>query len=46
MADQTSQDGGRYARRTHITLVHRADWLVGMVTDFLDAPVLEMRAAA
>jgi pimeloyl-ACP methyl ester carboxylesterase len=24
---------------THITLVQRSDWLVAMVTEFLDAPV-------
>jgi pimeloyl-ACP methyl ester carboxylesterase len=26
---------------THVTLVHRADWLVPMVTEFLDAPMPE-----
>jgi pimeloyl-ACP methyl ester carboxylesterase len=26
---------------THITLVHRADWLVSMITGFLEAPVPE-----
>jgi pimeloyl-ACP methyl ester carboxylesterase len=26
---------------THITLVHRADWLVSMITEFLDAVVAE-----
>ena len=26
---------------THITLVHRADWLQAMVTEFLDAPMPE-----
>jgi pimeloyl-ACP methyl ester carboxylesterase len=26
---------------THLTLVHRADWLVPMVTEFLDAPMPE-----
>jgi len=26
---------------THITLVHRADWLRSMVTEFLDAPMPE-----
>jgi hypothetical protein len=24
---------------THVTLVHRAEWLASMVTAFLDAPV-------
>jgi pimeloyl-ACP methyl ester carboxylesterase len=26
---------------THVTLVHRADWLVPMVNEFLDAPMPE-----
>jgi hypothetical protein len=26
---------------THITLVHRADWLISMVGEFLDAPMPE-----
>jgi pimeloyl-ACP methyl ester carboxylesterase len=26
---------------THVTLMHRADWLVPMVTEFLDAPMPE-----
>lgn len=28
---------------THITLVHRADWLLSMVKEFLDAPMPERR---
>jgi pimeloyl-ACP methyl ester carboxylesterase len=28
---------------THITLVHRADWLLSMITEFLDAPVPEAK---
>jgi hypothetical protein len=24
---------------THITLVHRAEWLVSMILEFLDAPL-------
>jgi hypothetical protein len=27
---------------THVTPVHRADWLVSMVEGFLDAPTPEM----
>jgi hypothetical protein len=26
---------------THISLVHRADWLVSMITEFLNAPMSE-----
>ena len=26
---------------THITLVHRAEWLLSMIADFLDAPMPE-----
>jgi pimeloyl-ACP methyl ester carboxylesterase len=26
---------------THITLVHRAEWLLSMITEFLDAPVTD-----
>lgn len=26
---------------THVTLVHRVDWLVPMVTELLDAPMPE-----
>lgn len=28
---------------THVTLVHRADWLLSMITEFLDAPIPEGR---
>jgi hypothetical protein len=28
---------------THITLVHRADWLLSMIGEFLDARMLEAR---
>jgi len=31
---------------THITLVHRADWLVSMISDFLEAPVPDTAARA
>ncbi len=28
-------------RTTHVTIVHRTDWLLSMVTEFLDAPMSE-----
>ena len=34
-----SLTAGRAHGTTHITLVHRADWLTSMITEFLDAPM-------
>ena len=28
---------------THITLAHRADWLLSMITEFLDSPMPERK---
>ncbi|HKG27253.1 MAG TPA: alpha/beta hydrolase [Thermomicrobiales bacterium] len=32
-------------RTTHVTVMHRTDWLLSMVTEFLDAPVPETNAS-
>jgi gamma-glutamyltranspeptidase len=33
------KEGYRNPRTTHVTLIDRTEWLVSMISSFLDAPV-------